>query len=202
MKYAILIGLYLIISGFVHSQSILVGLNGDIGIINTNSETGVGIGLNGEYKSEKLPFSLRLGYRIYTASFSDEQYLSKHSYHISTLDGDVIYSPFTGSLDLYVGAGLSYNIPAITEDGNVLEVGDKTVYPKNAESEINYNILLGLRFTPERFFSPYIELYYWPQQLKYDIELVEGNGNRSNIDGNTDLNKYLIRLGFSLRIYN
>ncbi|GJQ61183.1 MAG: hypothetical protein SCALA702_02360 [Melioribacteraceae bacterium] len=198
-KMAILL---LIISGLVYSQTLYLGANGDIGIINTNSKTGIGLGLNGEYKLQTLPFSLRFTYRVYTATFSDAEKLSKHSYNMSVIDGDILYHPFTGSLDAYIGLGISYSLPKITQDGNVLEINNKIVRPKNAENTLNINLLLGFRFVPERFFSPYIELFYWPMQLKYDILLEDRYGNVSKLEGNTGLEKYLIRLGFCLRIYN
>lgn len=69
------------------AQDILIGANGLIGIINTNSTAGVGLGINGEHRFASYPLSLRLSAKIYSASFDDSPYLRGYTHGLK-----IVYS--------------------------------------------------------------------------------------------------------------
>lgn len=201
MQFKLLILFFMIITKTLFAQDVFLGGNGTVGIINKNSNTGLGISINGEYRSASLPFSFRLSAKYYNSEFSNKQlYLVTYNHTLETIEFNILYIPFSGMIQPYFGFGLGYNFVNLDLSGNVNIIDNWFVRSKNPKNTFNYNFLLGSSFMSEKTLSIFIELLYSMMELKYEIELEDQYANKSFRNSSVSLNKLLVNIGIRLRL--
>jgi len=201
MQFKSLILCFMLITKILFAQDIFLGGSGTVGIINNNSNTGIGLGINGEYRSASLPFSFRLSAKYYNSEFDITQlYLVTYNHTLNTVEFNILYIPFSGMIQPYFGFGLGYNFVNLDLSGNVNIIDNKFVRSKEPKNTFNYNFLLGSSFMSEKTVSIFIELLYSMMELKYEIELEDQYTNKSFTNSSVSLNKLLLNIGIRLRL--
>lgn len=192
---------FMLITDILFAQDIFIGGSGTIGIINNNSNTGLGLGINGEYRPVSVPFSFRLSAKVYNSEFDISQlYLVTYTHTLKTVDFNILYIPIRGMIQPYFGFGIGYNFINLDLSGNVKIIDNKLARSKNPKDTFNYNFLFGSSFISEKRLSIFIELLYSMMELKYEVELEDQYANKSFINSIVSLNKLLINVGIRLRI--
>ena len=201
MQFKSFIFCFILITKTLFAQDILLGGSGTIGIINNNSNTGLGLNISSEYCPISLPFSFRLSAKYYNSEFDNSQlYLGTYNHTLKIVEINILYIPFDGRIQPYVGFGLGYNFINLDKSGNVNIIENRFARSKNPKNTLNYNFLFGSSFMSKKPVSIFIELLYSMMKLKYEIELEDQNTNKSFINSVVSLNKLLLNVGFRLRL--
>jgi len=188
---------FLLLTNLLFAQDILVGVNGSVGIINTNSMAGIGVGINGEYRFASYPFSVRLSAKIYNASFDDSPYLQGYTHTFKTGELNLLYVPFKGMMQPYIGLGTGYNIVDIKLSGNVTSVDGKSILSRNAQNNFNYNLVVGTGIASEKTLSFFLELLYSHINIDHEVEFIV---DRTVMNSSEELNKIYLNAGIKIRL--
>ncbi len=189
----------ILISNLSPAQKIFVGGSGSIGIWNSKSSTGIGLGVFGEYEPNSSPFSIRISTKVYNAPFFNSLYLGGYTHTFKIVEGELLFLPFQGRGRIYAGIGLGYNFISIDQSGNVQIIeGKYYVSSKNPQNALTYNIIVGFR--TETTFSIYFDLSYRITTLKYEVELEDQYTNKSTFSSRINLNSLLLNAGFRIRL--
>lgn len=201
MQFKSLIFCFILMTKILFAQDILIGGSGSIGIINNNSNTSLGLGINAEYRPISLPFSFRLSAKYYNSEFDNSQlYLVTYNHTLKTVEINIFYIPINGMIQPYFGFGLGYNFINLDLSGNINIIENSFARSKNPKNTFNYNFSLGSSFMSEKTLSIFIEFLYSMMELKYEIELEDQNTNKSVINSVVSLNKLLLNVGIKLRL--
>jgi hypothetical protein len=188
---------FLFIANTLFAQDIFLGANGTIGIISNTSLAGIGLGINGEYRFASYPFSLRLTGKVYNSEIDGVPTLVTYIHDLKTVELNLLYIPFKGMGQPYIGIGVGYNTIGIEAGGNAISYNGISIRSYNAQNTFNYNILLGAGLAAERTLSFFIELLFSSLKLKYNVEDYVGGPimNKSVV-----LNKIYLSIGFKVRL--
>jgi opacity protein-like surface antigen len=201
MKIKFICLFIILITNISFAQTIFIGGNGTIGFSSPNSLPGVGLSINTEYQPIESQFSYRLSAKVYNAEFDPTQlYLATHTHTLKTIECNVLYTPFKGMIQPYLGVGLGYNLVNIDLSGNLRIIDSKFATTKNPKNTFNYNIVLGTSFYSEIVVSIFIDLLYRIMNVDYEVELEDQYRNKSLLNRDVNLNNLLLNVGIRIRL--
>lgn len=201
VKNLVLLYLLIFSHNILVAQETFIGINGTIGLPNSNTNTGIGLSINGEYQTNFTPFAVRLSAKVYNAEFDNSiKDLVTYNYIFKTIECNLLFIPFRETARPYIGLGIGYNIINIEQGGNIIIIGDKFVKSKDPKNSINYNIILGSSFLSKKTFSVFFELLYQFINFDYKVELEDQYANKSTIDKSINLNNLLLNIGFRIML--
>ena len=201
MKIISFLGILIIFGNNVLvAQEYFIGASPAISIYNSNSLTGLGLSIHGEYQSRISPFSYRLSAKYYWAEFENyNPYLSTHSHTLITIDCNILYHFTRVMTNTYMGLGVGYNFVIIEESGNLNTVGEFYTRIKDPQFPLSLNIILGANIAIGKTFFLVTELLYRFIKLHYNVEL-NGRENDFIIRDSDVLHDVLLNFGFKIRL--
>ncbi len=150
------------------AQDIFVGWNILIGV---PKNKGLGLSINGEYQFEKTPISIRLSAKFFKGIFEDSPYLSGYYHELTTVETNFLYRFSDEIARPYVGLGIGYTFVSFDNEAMGLVADNCFVSSKDPENAINYNVLAGISFLSQDFFSFYVEFLYRIISVNFISEL-------------------------------
>jgi hypothetical protein len=184
------------ISFQIFGQNISLGVRGSYGYSQAEPTTGAGIGIAGEFYFENIPFALRIGSHFFS-SYRHIYPYSRHDYNTTSIESQVLYTPFSSDIVPYLGIGFGFDFIRIFTEGlgSTFYIDNYFAEINNPQNSFHYSFIAGSEFLISEHFKFFIDAEYKFLTAKYDLVLEDQFTNRFISTEEVALNNIILNLG-------